>query len=282
MATAAEAVRAAKRVAASVWVDRVARVGFCARGVVYAVIGLVALQIARDGGAHGEDASKNGALQEIAKQSFGRVLLLVLAVGLAGYAVWRLSEALWGVRDEGDERKRTAKRLVSAGKAAVYLAFLASTVRFLSEGPAAGGGGGGGDRQEERMTARILDLPGGQIAVGAIGVGLIVGGGYIVYRGLSQKFEKRLDTSDMGSVTGRVVDVTGTLGLAARGLVFSLAGFVLVKAAIDFDAGQANGIDGTLKLIARQAYGSLLLMATAVGLIAYGIYSFAEARFRQL
>jgi hypothetical protein len=278
--TAAAAGRAARHAATSPWVDRVARLGFCARGVVYAVIGLIALQMVTNGATGGADASKTGALREIAERPFGRALLLVLAVGLAGYASWRLSEAMWGARDEADERKRAAKRLLSAGKASIYLAFLASTLGFVRKGPAASSGGG--DGQEQTMTARVLDLPGGQLLVGAVGIGLLAGGGYVVYRGLSQKFEKRLDTSAMGRLTGRIVDVAGTLGLAARGLVFSLAGFVLVKAAADFDPNEANGIDGTLKLIAHQTYGSVLLAIVAVGLVAYGLYSFAEARYREL
>lgn len=290
MTTAAQAGQAAERAANSVWVDRLARLGFAARGVVYGVIGLIALQIARQGdagessgsGGSGGDnsASKDGALREIAERSFGRALLLVLAVGLAGYALWRLSEAAWGKRDEDDERKRTAKRVLSAAKAVVYLTFLASTLRFVKEGPSAGGAGG--DRQEESWTARILDLPAGQLLVGAVGLGLLAGGAYVIYRGIAQKYEKRLDTADMGPITGRVVDVTGVVGMTARGLVFALAGFVLVKAAVDFDAEEANGIDGTLKLIARQTYGSVLLTVTAIGLLCYGVYSFAEARYRQI
>jgi hypothetical protein len=253
-----------------------ARLGFCCRGVVYVVIGLIALQIVRNGSTSGADASKSGALREIAERSFGRLLLLVLAVGLAGYAAWRLSEAIWGKRDEDDERKRTAKRLLSAGKALL----LVSAVRFTFGGPDAGGGGG--DQQEETMTARLLDLPGGWLVVGGIAAGLVVGGTYVLYRALSQEFEERLDTSEMGPVTGRLVDVTGTIGLAARALIFWLAGFVLAKAALEADAEEANGIDGTLKLIARQSYGAVVLTVVAVCLVAYGVYSFAEARYRQL
>lgn len=260
--------------------DRLARLGFCSRGVVYAVIGLLALNIAWQGTSGDASASKEGALREIAERSFGRSLLLVLAVGLAGYAVWRLSEALWGKRDEDDEAKRTAKRLLSAGKAGAYLVLLASTLRFVTEGPSAGGTGG--DEQEETMTARVLEWPGGRLLVIGVGLGLLGGGLYVVYRGLAQKFEKRLDTSEMGPITARLVDVAGTCGLIARGLLFSLVGFVLVKAGLDFDPEQANGIDGTLKLMATQAYGTALLTITALGLIAYGLYSLAEARYRQL
>lgn len=282
MATATEAGEVAERAANSVWVERLARLGLVARGVVYGVIGLIAVQIARRGSSE-SSASKDGALREIAERPFGRGLLLMLAVGLVGYALWRLSEAGWGKRDEDDEHKRTAKRLLSAGKALVYLAFFVSTLRFLGKGKSAGGSGGSqGDQQEESATATLLDLPAGQLLVGGTGVALIVGGGYVIYRGLAQKFQKRLDTSDMGPVMGRVVDVVGAVGLAARGLVFCLAGFVLVKAAWDYDPEKANGIDGTLKLIARQTYGGALLIVTAIGLLAYALYSFAEARYREL
>lgn len=277
---ATQAHRAAKRAADSDWTDRLARLGFCARGLVYAIVGLIAIQIAWgvSGGA-GEDASKEGALREIAERPLGRPLLVVLAVGLAGYALWRASEALWGKRDEDDERKRTAKRAGSAAKAVLYAAFLGSTVKFITGGPSQGGGG---DEQEETLTASALDLPGGRLLVGAVGLAIIAGGIYVAYRGLAQKFEKRLDTSEMGPVTGRVVDVVGTVGMAARGLIFGVAGFLLLKAAVDFDPEEATGVDGTLKLIARQTYGQVLLTATAIGLIAYGLYSFAEARYRQL
>jgi len=282
MATAAQAGRVAKRAANSEWVDRAARLGFCARGTIYLVVGVIAFQIAQRGtaGAGQASASKDGALREIAERPFGRLLLLVLAAGLAGYALWRGAEALWGKRDEDDERKRTAKRLLSGGKAVLYLVFLGSTLRFLSKGPAAGGRPG--DQQEETLTARILELPAGQLLVGGVGAAFIAGAAHVVYRGVTQEFADRLDTSEMGRVVGRVVDLVGTVGLAARGLVFGVIGFLLVKAAIDFDPEAANGIDGTLKLIARQPYGRVLLVVTAVGLIAYGLYSFAEARYREL
>ena len=139
-----------------------ARLGFVARGVVYLVIGMIALQIARDGG-RGDDASKEGALREIAERPFGTPLLAALAVGLAGYAIWRATEALWGKRDEDDEGKRTAKRLGSAARAAFYGVFFVTTLRFIARGPSSSGGG---DRQEQTLVARVLELPGGTWAVG--------------------------------------------------------------------------------------------------------------------
>jgi Domain of Unknown Function (DUF1206) len=245
---------------------------------VYGVIGLIAFQVARDGG-RGDQASKEGALREIAERPLGGPLLVVLAVGLAGYALWRASEAIWGKQDEDDEATRSVKRLGSAARAVFYGAFCITTIRFIAAGPEAGGGS---DRQEETLVARVLGLPAGQWIVGAAGVAIIGGAAYIGYRGLTQKFDERLDTSQMGPVTGVGIDVLGTIGLLARSLVFALAGYLLLRAAIDFDPDEAAGLDGTLKTLARQTYGQVLLTVTAVGLAAYGLYSFVEARYREL
>jgi hypothetical protein len=273
-----QAQRTARRAADSDWVSRGARLGLIARGVVYVLIGLIALQVAR-GDGQGEQANKEGALREVAERSWGGVLLVALAVGLASYALWRATEALWGHRDEEDPRKRTAKRLGSAARAVFYGVFCATTVRFILDGPRAASGG---EQEEKTFVARTLELPAGQWIVAGAGAAIIAGAVYIGYRGLSGKFEKRLDTSDMGPVMGRTVDVLGTVGLVARSLVFALAGYLLIKAAIDFDPDQARGLDGTLKTMARQPFGRLLLTATAVGLMAYGLYSWVEARYRRI
>ncbi len=270
----------ARRAADSPWVDRLARLGFCARGLVYIVVGLIALQIASGGEQPaGDEASKEGALRELVERSYGRPLLVVLAVGLGGYILWRVSEAAFGKRDEDDERKRTAKRAGSAAKAVLYGAFLVSTVQLIADPSREGGGA---NEEESTATARLLEVSGGRLLVGALGLVIMGGAVYVAYRGLAQKFDKRLDTSDMGRVEGRVIDGLGTVGMAARGLVFGVAGFLLLKAAIDFDPEQAQGLDGTLKVIAQRAYGQLLLRVTSIGIIAYGLYSFAEARYRQL
>jgi hypothetical protein len=269
----------AQRAADSPWVDRVARAGFVARGVVYGIIGVLALQIARNGGRGGQ-ANKQGALREIAERPFGGALLAALAVGLAGYALWRLTEALWGKRDEDDERKRTVKRLGSGARALFYGAFCVTTVRFITNGP--GQAQGNGEEQQQTLVARVLQWPAGQWLVAAAGVIVIGGALYIGYRGLSQKFDERLDTSQMGPVAGTTVDVLGTVGMVARSAVFALAGYLLIQAAIDADPGEAHGLDGTLKTMAHQTYGQVLLLVVAIGLLAYGLYSWAEARYREV
>ena len=272
--------RTTRRAADSPWTDRLARLGFVARGVVYGIIGVLALQVARNGGASGEEANKEGALRAIAERPYGGPLLVALAVGTAGYALWRLTEALWGKRDEDDEKKRTAKRLGSAARAAFYAVFCVTTIRFLINGPQQAQGSG--DRQEQTLVARVLGWPSGQWLVAAAGVAVIAGAIYIGYRGLSQKFDEKLDTSEMGPAIGATVDVLGTVGMIARSAVFALAGYLLIRAAVEYDPNEAKGLDGTLKTLAQQAHGQVLLTVTAVGLFAYGLYSWAEARYRQL
>ena len=273
-----DAHRSVRRAADSHWVDWGARLGLVARGVVYLLIGVIALEVAR-GGGQGEQANKEGALREVAQRSWGGVLLVILAVGLAGYALWRATEALWGYRDEDDDRKRTAKRLGSAARAVFYGVFCATTVRFVLHGPRAASGS---EQNQKTYVARTLELPAGTWVVGAVGVVIIGSAVYLGYRGLTGKFEKRLDTSEMGGVMGPTVDLLGMVGLVARSLLVAIAGYLLIKAALDVNAQEASGLDGTLKTIAHQPFGRLLLTVTAIGLMAYGLYSWAEARYRRL
>ena len=257
-----------------------ARAGFVARGFVYLIVGVIALQIAWADRPDTE-ASKDGALRAIAERPFAGVLLTVLAVALAGYALWRFSEALWGKRDESDEHKRTLKRLGSGAKGLIYVGFLLSTVRFIGGGPDSGGDGGG-QEAEESWTATVLGLPGGRLWVGAAALVLLGVAGWIAYRGVAQKYEKRLDTSEMGPLAGRVVDVVGVVGLTARGAIFGFAGYLLLRAALEYDPDEAAGVDGTLRELAEQPFGQAILTVLGVGIACYGLYSWAEARYRDL
>lgn len=275
-----EVARAVRRGPGDRWVRRAARMGLAARGLVYGVVGLVALQVAW-GDADHDEASKDGAIAAIAERPLGRWLLIGLAAGFAGYVVWRGCEALWGRSDEDgdDEPKVAAKRLLSGAKALVYVTLVVTTVRVISSGPS---GAGSGDEQPKELTARAFDLPAGRLLVASIGLGLLVAAVYFAYRGVAQRFEDRLDTSDMGTWVGRFVDVVGTLGMAARGLVVGVLGLLVLKAALDHDPQQATGIDGTLRRMAQQPYGQAVLTVTAIGILAFGLYAFAEARYREV
>ena len=282
MTTADQVRGAVRRGPAQTSVARWARAGLVARGLVYGVVGVLALQIVWGRDATDEEASKDGALQAIAERPLGRALLVVLACGMAAYLAWRASEALWGRDDEDeDERSKAAvKRVASAGKALVYVAMLASTLR-LAVSPSTDLSGSG-DEQPRTFTARALELPGGRWLVGAAGLVLLGVAVAFAFRGIAQRFEERLDTSEMGRVTGVLVDLVGTLGMAARGMVAGVLGLLLLKAAVDFDPSEARGVDGTLQVMAQQPYGQVLLTATAVGLLAFALYCVAEARYRDL
>lgn len=278
--TVHEVARAVRRGPGDEWVAQSARVGLAARGLVYGVVGLIALQLAW-GDSRDDEASKDGAIAAIAERPFGRLLLVGLALGFAGYVVWRGCEALWGRSDEheDDQPKAAVKRVLSAGKALMYVALVMTTVRVLASGPR---GAGSGDERSRELTARAFDLPAGRVIVGAAGVALLGVAAWFVYRGVAQRFEDRLDTSEMGRWVGRFVDVVGTLGMAARGLVVATLGLIVLKASLDHDPRQATGIDGTLRRLAQQPYGQAILTLTAVGILAFGLYSFAEARYREV
>jgi cytochrome bd-type quinol oxidase subunit 2 len=275
-AKAHEAVATTRRASNSKWLDRTARLGFVARAVVYAVVAGLALRLAF-GEQNSEQANKQGALQAIADQPLGSAVLVVLAIGLAGYALWRLSEAAFGYEDESDDKKRTAKRLASAGKAVIYVVFCASTIAVI-----AGRSNGNSEQQQKAWTARVLDWPGGQALVFAAGLAIAAGGIYLIVRGVTTKFEKKLDTGRMSPGMKRFSTTVGLVGSVGRGVVFGLLGWLLIDAAIDYDPNESQGIDGTLRTIADQAYGQVLLFLTALALFAFAAYSLVEARYRRL
>jgi Domain of Unknown Function (DUF1206) len=249
-------------------VDRLARLGLAARGVVWLTIGLLALRIATGGGAQ---ADRNGALRTIADKPFGKVLLVVLVVGFTGYAVWRLLEAATGHRDE-DGAKRTGKRVASAARGLLYGGFAVSTVSFLLSG-------GGGDKTQPR-TAQVMEHTGGRLLVGAVGVAVVVGGLVLAVRGVRTKFLDKL--RGMPPLVRKVTVPVGAVGLAGRGLVIALVGGLLVDAAARFDPKKAKGLDGALKTLADQPFGKVLLGLAALGLLCFAAWSFLEARYRRI
>ena len=270
------AIATTRRASDSKWIDRTARLGFVARGVVYGIVAGIAVKIAIGSGSS-EPANKQGALQAIADQPFGRVVLVVLALGLAGYALWRFSQAITGYQDETDDKKRAAKRAASVGKGVIYVAFCISAIMVI-----AGRSSQNGEQQPKSWTARVLDWPAGPLLVGIAGAAILAGGIYLVVRGLTTKFEKKLETGRMSPAVRRASVTLGLVGSVGRGVVFGLLGILLIGAAIDHDPNQAQGIDGTLRTIADRPYGQVLLFLTALGLFAFAAYSLVEARYRRL
>ena len=271
--------RKARRAGNSEWLDRAARLGFAGRGLLYLTVAFLAASIAL--GRAGQQADKQGAVRALAGTPLGTFLLVALVVGLAGLALWQVTEALWGRTTETDDGKRTAKRAASAAKAVLYLVLAVSAASVLLSGKE-DAQAPGGSQKESTWTARVLDLPLGQLLVGMAGLAVVGVGVWLVVRGLRRKFEKHLDSGSMSRAMCRAASVVGLLGHVARGVVAGLAGLLLVKAALDYDPQEAKGVDGTLRTIAEQPYGKALLLLAAAGLAAFGLYSLVEARYRRL
>ena len=252
---------------------RAAQAGLVARGVLYAMIGVLALQIAFGGGG-GQQADQQGALRAIAQGPFGAVLVGLVGVGLAGYALWRLTQFFTEKGGPGDDTKDKLKRVSYIVRAVIYaaLSFLAFRIAFGS-----GGGGGGGSQD---ATARIMqDVPAGRLLVGLVGLIVIGVACYQAYQAFSQDFMDEMQTGQMNRTTRTWVRRIGVIGHAARAVVFGLLGVFVIRAAVQFDANEAVGLDGALQRLAQQPAGPWLLGLTALGLFAYGVYSIVRGRY---
>ncbi|MFK8908481.1 DUF1206 domain-containing protein [Streptomyces sp. YS-3] len=257
-------------------VEGAARAGFVARGAIYLLVGLLAARVAT-GSDRGRQADREGALAEIGHRPMGTFVLWALAVALAGMALWRLSEAVFGAA--GADGRKARKRLLSAGRC-VFYGFVAYTVSTYALGDRRSEGGSS-DRASQDVTARLLDLPGGRWMVGAAGVVAIVVGVWIAARAALRKYHDRMRLDEMSARTRRMVDCTGVAGGVARGAVFTTAGGFALWAAVGFDPGRAKGMDDTLRSFAHTPVGPWLLMVVAAGLALFGVFSFAMARWRK-
>lgn len=271
--TADDAKHGMHRAARSDWVDRLARIGLGARGLVYLVIAWLAGEIALGGSSH--QADRQGAIHTLAANTVGAVLVAIAGVGFAGYAIWRLVQAFTGFGEDG--AKEYAKRGAALFRAGLYGWFAVNTFLIL----AGASSGGGSDQSSRTWSARLMGEPLGRWLVVAVGVGFIIAGGALAWRGLSTKFDEKLKLAEMGPAMERAVKTVGLVGNVARGVIFGIVGVFFIVAAATFDPHKARGLDGSLRALAGGAWGKALLTAVAAGLAAFGVYSFAEARYRR-
>jgi len=261
----------ARRAADSDALKKAARAGLVARGLVYVLIGLLAAQIAAGGS---ERADQTGALRKVSEQPFGKVLLWLLAFGFAAYGLWRLGEGVWGRRQESDDKKRTVKRIESLASGLFNILFFFSVLRFAT--------GGGSSNRQKSLTVQLLDAPGGKAILIGLGLIVIAVGAALAWRGLKTDFEQHLNRAGANPRVYDAVRRLGQVGYIARGVVFGLAGAFAIVAAFERDAEKAGGLDVALHSVAAAPYGKALLFAAAAGLACFGVYSFAEARYRRL
>jgi hypothetical protein len=248
-----------------------ARAGLVARGAVYAVIGILAVKLALGDG--GKTTNQNGALETIAKQPFGKGLLILVAVGLAGYAIWRLVRAAVGHGPEStDDTKDRVGGVVSG---ITYGALCVTAVSILI-------GSGAGSGSPDKATGGVLDWPAGQAIVIIAGLIIIGVGLEQGYRGIKKKFLEKSKTERMSESVERGFTALGVFGHLARMVVFVLIGYFLIRAGIDYNPDKAVSLDGALAALGQASYGPLLLGMVAAGLIGFAAYSIADGRYRRV
>jgi hypothetical protein len=263
-----------RRVARSSWMERCGRVGYGAKGVVYAIVGYLALRLAL--GEGGRTTGTEGALDRVAEQPFGVFLLALLAVGLAAFVAWRWVQALLDPERQGARGKALLKRVGYFVSGAIYAALALSAVQRII------GSARGGDDGARSWTARLLEQPLGQVLVAAVGVVVI---GYALkelHSAFTQRFRRKLNLQPLSARRAHMAVQLSRFGLAARSLVLLLMGGFFLRAAIQADPGEAKGLGEALATLARQPHGAVLLGVAAAGLLAYAVHLFIEARYRRM
>ena len=261
------------------WYSWLARLGLLAKGVSFSIVGVLALELAL--GEGGKATSRHGALRTIADEPLGRVLLVLLALGFAAYAIWRFVQAFAEREDDSramSEAKKWAIRAGYVGRGLIYAGLAVTTARLLT-------GSSGGESQNQQVkerTAMVFDWPGGRWLVGIAGLAIAVLGVWNLYEAFARKFEDQWRKGQMSSTERRWGGRIGVAGHLARAIVFGLIGAFVTKAALDYDASDAIGLDGALQKLVNTNHGPYLLGVTAVGLICYAIYCLVDARYRDV
>lgn len=251
------------------------RGGFFARGLIYGIIGGLALDLALGAGG-GSTTNQQGALRLVASQPLGDLALAAAAVGLLAYALWKLAQAAFGRGPEGGGGPRWSERVANLAGGLTYLGF------FVVAAGAISGGEANASAQQRAAAADVLGWPGGPVLVAAAGAILVAVSVSQIREGFTGHFCRQVKTGEMDPRVLRAFSVLGRVGLVSRALVFALVGWFLVRTAVDCDANKAIGIDGALRAVTREAYGAWLLGLVAVGLIAFALFSFAEGVYRRL
>ena len=265
------ATRSARRAADSPAAKALARIGLAARGVIYLLIGWLAIEVALGHSSH--KPSQQGALQLLAGKSYGLFTLWLLGIGFVGYSLWRLSEAAFGVTGEGMGAGPRLKSLVR-GIVYAFLAYL--TFKVIT------GAAGNQTRKQQDLTATVMHHSGGQWLVGLVGLVIVIVGLMLVAEGIRRKFMKYLRTGEMSRRTRMIVERLGMIGTTARGVVFAIVGALIIDAAVTFSPKKSGGLDKALLTLRHQAFGEFLLLIVAVGVLIFGVYGLCEARWRRV
>ena len=256
---------------AAPWIERTARAGYAAKGIVYLLIGTLAARAAF-GDAGGQSTGSEGALRTLLDEPFGKVLIGLIAAGLAAYALWRAFSAITDPENHGTGLKGIGVRTGFGISAVVHGALALEALRLAT------GSGGGASDGAEHWTSRLLAAPAGPWLVAAAAAGLGIYAAVQFYRAFASNIAKRLRIGEMDPDHRRLIERLGRLGLAARGVVFGLIAYFLLRAALEYDASEAGGVDQALRWL--EARPDALFAIVALGLAAYGVFQLAKARYR--
>jgi hypothetical protein len=253
--------------------ELLARAGLVAYGLVHIVIAALATQIAW-GDSAGDSADLTGALRQIGKQPFGRILLWGMTIALAALALWQASIVFFARRSEnqirGRERIRSAFRSVLYG----WLTFIAGKIAL--------GHDSSGSRSAQETTSGVLSWPGGKALVVIVGLVILGSGVGMIIQGARKGFRKRLDESQMSPAARAVIEHLGLVGYIVKGLTFVLIGWMIAHAALTFDPHEAAGLNGAVYATLAQPFGRFLLTAMAVGFASFGAYELGASRYQRL
>jgi hypothetical protein len=261
---------------ASSWRDPLGRAGLVAQGVLYVLLGVLAIQFAL-GETSSDEVNQTGAFEQVGAQPFGRFLLVALTLGLAAMALWRLVQAAVGDPVEGDDASDRAEFSV---KAVIYAALTATAAKVTVDNWSGGTEDqASGDRQQQEAASTLFDLPAGRWLVGILGVALVAVAAVQAYRHVvNTTFMQRLDPPPHAA---GAIEAFGRAGDGARSVVLAISGAFFVVAAVQHDPNESKGISGALAELAGQGWGRVLLWGTALGLFAFGVFCLAEARYRR-
>jgi hypothetical protein len=254
------------------WVEKGARFGHFTKGVIYGLIGALALKVAI--GSGGRIAGEHEAVQTVGEQPFGVVLLVAIAVGLFGYAIWRVIEGVQDTGHKGSDGKGIAQRFGAIASGLANGALAVAVVQL-----ALGDGQGGGARS---WVGKVLEQPFGAVLLALVGGGIVIAGVVQFYQAYTKRFMGDFRVTAMTPTERRWVQRTGQIGYSARGIVFPIVGVGLARAALQHNPSEARDTRQALIEIASSGYGQLLLGLVAVGLLAFGLFMVASARYRTI
>ncbi|MEO5815415.1 MAG: DUF1206 domain-containing protein [Gemmatimonadaceae bacterium] len=262
--------------AATPWIEKLARAGFAAKALLYAIIGVLAFQAAL--GSGGKTTGTKGALREVLDKPFGSIALLIIAVGLLGYAAWRIVEGFADPERKGSDAKGLALRGSFVVRGIAHAILAVQAIRLASSH----GGGVQDGAAAKEATSRAMTIPHGEWLVILLGATVACFGLYQLYRGARSKLSKQLDFGRLRTEAGPWAIVVSRFGIAARGVVFAMIGVLLIKAGWHGKASESGGVGDALAALGDGASGQIVLAIVAAGLVAYGAYEAVQARYRHI